>query len=161
MTSATSDGNPWGTAALGSELVSLQPYDINVELELPRTPSNLAAGNFMLDLTLLSHSSTSVSTGTNSSTYPISRSRRPAILTYASPLVDTASKLSLMPFYVFGWHREAEKVVIPMMERINFARGWRNVPESLRLEISSHEQMQFYKAKVVFKARFTGLRYGV
>ncbi|KAE8373398.1 putative adipose-regulatory protein-domain-containing protein [Aspergillus bertholletiae] len=153
------DGHPWGTASLGSELVSLQPYDVNVELELPRTPSNLAAGNFMLDLTLLSHPSTSVLTGTNSSTSSISRSRRPAILTYASPLVDTASKLSLMPFYVFGWHREAEKLVVPMMERVEFARGWRNLPESLRLEIHSHEEMQIYKATVEFRARFTGLRW--
>ncbi|KAF7592501.1 hypothetical protein BBP40_012791 [Aspergillus hancockii] len=151
--------NPWGTASLGSELVSLQPYDINIELELPRTPSNLAAGNFMLDLSLLSHPSTSIITGTNSSRYTISQSRRPAILTYASPLVDTASKLSLMPFYVFGWQREAEKLVVPMMERVEFSRGWRNLPESLRLEISSHGQMQFYKAKVEFRARFTGLRW--
>ncbi|BAE57724.1 unnamed protein product [Aspergillus oryzae RIB40] len=156
---ASSDGHPWGTASLGSELVSLQPYDINVEIELPRTPSNLAAGNFMLDLTLLSHPSTSALTGTNSSTYPISRSRRPAMLTYASPLVDTASKLSLMPFYVFGWSREAEKLVVPMMERVEFARGRRNLPESLRLEIHSKEEMQIYKATVEFRARFTGLRW--
>ncbi|KAE8328705.1 putative adipose-regulatory protein-domain-containing protein [Aspergillus sergii] len=154
-----SDEHPWGTASLGSELVSLQPYDINVEIELPRTPSNLATGNFMLDLTLLSHPSTSALTGTNSSTYPISRSRRPAILTYASPLVDTASKLSLMPFYVFGWSREAEKLVIPMMERVEFSRGWRNLPESLRLEIHSKKEMQIYKATVEFRARFTGLRW--
>ncbi|KAB8229973.1 seipin [Aspergillus alliaceus] len=153
------DGYPWGTASLGSELVSLQPYDINVKLELPRTPSNFAAGNFMLDLTLLSHPSTSVLTGMNGSTYPISRSRRPAILTYSSPLVDTASKLWLMPFYVIGWQREAEKLEVPMMERVEFSRGWRNLPESLRLEIHSHEQMQFYKAKVEFRARFTGLRW--
>ncbi|KAB8257809.1 putative adipose-regulatory protein-domain-containing protein [Aspergillus pseudonomiae] len=153
------DGHPWGIASLGSELVSLQAYDVNVELELPRTPSNLAAGNFMLDLTLVSQPSTSVLTGTNSSTFPLSRSRRPAILTYASPLVDTASKLSLMPFYVFGWTREAEKLVVPMMERVEFARGRRNLPESLRLEIHSNEEMQIYKATVEFKARFTGLRW--
>ncbi|KAE8138061.1 putative adipose-regulatory protein-domain-containing protein [Aspergillus pseudotamarii] len=153
------DGHPWGIASLGSELVSLQPYDINVEIELPRTPSNLAAGNFMLDLTLLSHPSTSVLTGTNNSTYPISRSRRSAILTYASPLVDTASKLSFMPFYVFGWSQEAEKLVVPMMERVEFARGWRNLPERLRLEIHSSEEMQIYKTTVEFRARFTGLRW--
>ncbi|GAB1203293.1 hypothetical protein APSETT445_001922 [Aspergillus pseudonomiae] len=154
------DGHPWGIASLGSELVSLQAYDVNVKLELPRTPSNLAAGNFMLDLTLVSQPSTSVLTGTNSSTFPLSRSRRPAILTYASPLVDTASKLSLMPFYVFGWTREAEKLVVPMMERVEFARGRRNLPESLRLEIHSNEEMQIYKATVEFKARFTGLSTG-
>lgn len=154
----SSDGHPWGTVALGSELVSLQAYDVNVKLELPRTPSNLAAGNFMLDLALFSHPSTSARTGTNISADTLSRSRRPAILTYASPMVDTANKLSLMPLYVVGWHREAEAVNVQMMEKIEFPRGWRNLPESLRLEIQSDERMQVYSASVQFKARFTGLR---
>ncbi|PYI05924.1 adipose-regulatory protein [Aspergillus sclerotiicarbonarius CBS 121057] len=153
------DGHPWGTATLGSGLVSSQPYDVQVELELPRTPSNLAAGNFMLDLALLSRPSTSAETGLNTSVAALSQSRRPAILTYASPLVDTASKLSFMPLYVLGWHREAEKLQVPMMERVQFARGWRNLPDSLRLEIHSSEKMQVYKAKVMFRARFTGLRW--
>ncbi|RAK99784.1 seipin [Aspergillus ibericus CBS 121593] len=153
------DGYPWGTASLGSGLVSSQPYDVQVELELPRTPSNLAAGNFMLDLALLSRPSASAETGLNTSVAALSQSRRPAILTYASPLVDTASKLSFMPFYVLGWHREAETLQVPMMERVQFARGWRNLPDSLRLEIHSSETMQVYKAKVMFRARFTGLRW--
>ncbi|KAA8646141.1 seipin [Aspergillus tanneri] len=153
------NGNPWGTASLGPGLASLQPYDVTVKLELPRTPSNLATGNFMLDLTLFPPSSSSFITGANASMYAISRSRRPAILTYASPLVDMASKLSFMPLYVFGWHREAEILEVPMMEKIEFARGWRNVPDSLRLEIHSQEQMQVYKAKVEIRARFTGLRW--
>ncbi|KAI9929150.1 hypothetical protein MW887_001554 [Aspergillus wentii] len=153
------DGHPWGAASVGSQLVSLQPYDVTIKLELPRTPSNLDAGNFMLDLTLFSHPSTSVLTGANTSIAPISHSRRPAILTYASPMVDTASRLSLMPLYVVGWHREAEEVEVQMMERVEFPRGWRNLPETLRLEIQSHERMQIYDAKVEFKARFTGLRW--
>lgn len=153
-----SDGHPWGTANLGPELVSLQAYDVTVKLELPRTPSNLDAGNFMLDLALFSHSSASAKTGKNTSMDALSRSRRPGILTYASPMVDTATKLSLMPLYVVGWHREAESVNVPMMEKLEFPRGWRNLPEYLRLEIHSDERMQVYSAKVQFKARFTGLR---
>ncbi|PWY92617.1 hypothetical protein BO70DRAFT_357758 [Aspergillus heteromorphus CBS 117.55] len=155
-----SDESPWGIASLGSDLVSSQPYDVQVELELPRTPANLAAGNFMLDLTLLSRPSTSAETGLNTSVTALSQSRRPAILTYTSPLVDTASKLSFMPLYVIGWQREAEKLQVRMMERVQFARGWRNIPDSLRLEIHSSEKMQVYTAKVMFRARFTGLRYG-
>ncbi|THC98977.1 hypothetical protein EYZ11_001528 [Aspergillus tanneri] len=137
------NGNPWGTASLGPGLASLQPYDVTVKLELPRTPSNLATGNFMLDLTLFPPSSSSFITGANASMYAISRSRRPAILTYASPLVDMATEI----------------LEVPMMEKIEFARGWRNVPDSLRLEIHSQEQMQVYKAKVEIRARFTGLRW--
>lgn len=46
-----------------------------------------------------------------------------------------------------------------MMEQVEFAKGWRNLPASLRLEIQSTERMQVYSAKVKFLARFTGLRY--
>lgn len=113
----------------------------------------------MLDLALFSHPSTSAKTGTNISSSPLSRSRRPAILTYTSPMVDTASKLSLMPLYVLGWHQEAEAVKVQMMEQVEFPRGWRNLPETLRLEIHSDERMQVYSAKVQFTAKFTGLRY--
>lgn len=74
-------------------------------------------------------------------------------------MIDTASKISLMPLYVAGWHREAETVNVGMMERVEFPRGWRNLPESLRLEIQSDERMQIYSARVQFRARFTGLRY--
>ncbi|PYI20556.1 adipose-regulatory protein [Aspergillus violaceofuscus CBS 115571] len=153
------DGHPWGVASLGSDLVSLQMYDVQVELELPRTPSNVAAGNFMLDLALYSPPSASAETGLNTSTPLLSQSRRSAILTYASPLVDTANKLVLMPFYVLGWNREAEKLRVAMLEKVQFPRGQRNVPSSLRLEIHSAEKMQVYRARVMFKATFTGLRW--
>ncbi|PYI34069.1 adipose-regulatory protein [Aspergillus indologenus CBS 114.80] len=153
------DGHPWGVASLGSDLVSLQMYDVQVELELPRTPSNVAAGNFMLDLALYSPPAASAETGLNTSTTLLSQSRRSAILTYASPLVDTANKLVLMPFYVLGWNREAEKLRVGMLENVQFPRGQRNVPSSLRLEIQSAEKMQIYRARVMFKATFTGLRW--
>ncbi|KAL5002306.1 putative adipose-regulatory protein-domain-containing protein [Aspergillus recurvatus] len=153
------DGHPWGVAALDSGLISYQAYDVHVELELPRTPSNLATGNFMLDLTLLSHSLMSARTGGNTTAPPISHSRRPAILTYASPLIDISSKVSFMPLYVLGWKREAERLVVPMMEGIEFSRGAHKVPETLRLEVQSDEKMQFYSAKVKFRASFTGLRW--
>ncbi|KAL4928415.1 seipin [Aspergillus undulatus] len=153
------DGDPWGTATLDSGLISSQPYDVHVELELPRTPSNLATGNFMLDLTLLSHSSTSARTGENITAPPISHSRRSAILTYASPLIDISSKVSFLPLYVLGWKREAERLVVQMLEGVEFSRGAHNVPESLRLELHSHQVMQVYSAKVTFRTRFTGLRW--
>ncbi|KAL4945064.1 hypothetical protein BDV06DRAFT_185926 [Aspergillus oleicola] len=153
------DGHPWGTATLDSGLISSQPYDVNVELELPRTPSNLAIGNFMLDLTFLSHSSTSAQTGEKITAPPISHSRRPAILTYASPLVDVSSKVSFLPLYILGWRREAEKLVVRMMEGVELSRGAHNVPETLQLEIHSPQVMQVYSAKVTFRTRFTGLRW--
>lgn len=113
----------------------------------------------MLDLSLYSRPSKSIITAANTSTQVLSHSRRPAILTYASSVVDTAHKVSRLPFYVFGWRREAETLEVDMMEQVEFAKGWRNLPASLRLEIQSTERMQVYSAKVKFLARFTGLRY--
>lgn len=153
-----SDVDPWGTALLGSELASLQAYDVSVKLQLPRTPSNLDVGNFMLNLALFSRSTSPTVTGSNTSTYVIAQSRRPAILTYASPMVDTAQRFTRMPLYIVGWQREAETLEVGMMESIEFARGRRNLPGSLRLEIQSGKPMQVYSAVVRFKARFTGLR---
>ncbi|OKL63140.1 hypothetical protein UA08_01603 [Talaromyces atroroseus] len=152
------DGHPWGITALGADLVSLQQYDVSISLKLPRTPENLAAGNFMLDLALLSPPQSSMM-GANTSTSLIAHSRRPAILTYTSPLMDTAHTLARMPLYLIGWQREAETLHVPMFENIEFARGWRNVPGSLRLEIQSREQMQVYDVEVRFLAKFSGLRW--
>lgn len=111
----------------------------------------------MLDLALHSPPQSSIM-GTNTSTTLIAHSRRPAILTYTSPLVNTAHTLSRMPFYLIGLKREAETLDIPMFENIEFARGWRNVPASLKLEIQSREQMQVYGVEVKFRAKFRGLR---
>lgn len=92
-------------------------------------------------------------------TRKLAESRRPGILTYASPMVDTASRFARMPFYVSNWRREAEVLRTPMMERIEFAKGKKNIPSSLKLEIQSDVRMQIYTAVVRFDARFTGLRY--
>lgn len=95
----------------------------------------------------------------SSSLTPILQSRRPAILTYSSPLVDLARRLLRLPLYVLGVRREAEKLEVSMGERIEFARGACNLPQALRLEIQSDAKLQVYSAQVEFRARFTGLRY--
>src|SRR2546423_3310655 len=76
---------PHATTRLESSSLSpQQPYDINLVLHLPRTPNNLAAGNFMLDLSLLSRPSSTISAPAlgvmlpNSSS-TLAHSRRPAI----------------------------------------------------------------------------------
>ncbi|KAI9724421.1 MAG: hypothetical protein M1812_000489 [Candelaria pacifica] len=152
----SADGPIYGTAPLSSALVSLQSYDVSISVHLPRTPSNLGTGNFMLDLSLSSPPS---GNSLSVSTEVLARSERPAILTYTSPMVDTANRLAQLPWYLLGWRHEAEILEVKMMEGISFQRGWKNVPGSLRLEIRSKERMQFYSAKVRFIARFSGLRW--
>jgi hypothetical protein len=113
----------------------------------------------MIDLTLYSPETASVLPTTANSQNKISHSRRPAILTYTSPLVDVARRLVRLPLYVVGWRREAETLEVSMLEKVEFARGSRNRPQSLRLEIQSEKKMQVYSARVEFRARFTGLRW--
>lgn len=141
---------------MSGALASLQPYDITLSLHLPRTPSNLAAGNFMLDLSL--HPPPDPSTSAlNSSAPALARSRRPAILTYASPIVGTARTLSGLPWHVLGW-RESEVVEVRMFEGVRFQRGWRNVPGWVGVGVEADEKMQFYEVGVRIVARFGGLR---
>ncbi|KAL6718943.1 CCR4-NOT core subunit cdc39 [Lecanora helva] len=157
------DGMPYGTSALSSALTSLQPYDISLFLHLPRTPNNLRAGNFMLDLLLLAPEDTPSSIAStiygNTSTSILAQSRRPAILTYVSPIVDTANTLSGLPWHVLGWKKESEVLEISMFEGVEFAKGWANVPQSVKVVVEADEKMQFYEVGVRMIARFGGLRW--
>jgi len=157
---------PHATASLeSSALSSQQPYDINLELHLPRTPNNLAAGNFMLDLSLLSRPSSMTSTPALSAVLPnsssiLAHSRRPAILPYQSPLLSITQNIIALPWHTLGLKDlDADILSVPMFERMSFPRGWRNVPGAVKLELQSDHTLQVYSAKVVFKARFEGLRY--
>ncbi|KAL9610437.1 MAG: hypothetical protein Q9167_004862 [Letrouitia subvulpina] len=155
------DGPPHGTANLGSALTSAQPYHVSLFLHLPRTPNNLAAGNFMLDLSLLSSpkSSPTAVTSPLNSRKALAKSRRPAILTYASPIIDTASTLTGLPWYVIGWKTESEVLQIPMFEGVEFAKGAQNIPQEARVVVEADQKMQFYEVGIRVIAKFGGLRF--
>jgi seipin len=157
---------PHATTSLeSSALSSQQPYDISLELHLPRTPNNLAAGNFMLDLSLLSRPSSTTSAPALSAVLPnsssiLAHSRRPAILPYQSPLLSITQNIIALPWHTLGLKDlDADTLSVPMFELMSFPRGWRNVPGAAKLELQSDHTLQVYSAKVVFKARFEGLRY--
>ena len=122
----------------------------------------------MLDASLLAPLKASSSTPsipatsiTSPKTTLLAHSRRPAILTYVSPLVDTASTLSGIPFYVLGWKHESEVMEISVFEGVEFAKGWRNIPRYVKVAIEADEKMQFYEVGVRILARFGGLRWVV
>lgn len=179
-TSLTASSSP-GT----SELISLQPYDVTIHLHLPRTPANLAAGNFMLDLLLMAPPATpdqhlsisSLVAPSNTSTL-LARSRRAAILPYQSPITSLTHTFLSLPFHTLSLRDiDAASLSIPMFERVSFARGWRNLPASARLEIQTqshtqagllgqsstdfpqHVPLQVYSVGIDFHARFRGLRW--
>ncbi|KAK0935113.1 hypothetical protein LTR48_006788 [Friedmanniomyces endolithicus] len=161
--------HPHGVVTLWPDLVGAQRYDILVELHFPRTPSNTAEGNFMLLTTLHAPPSppnSGAQPAIGAATSPgsdkvLASSRRPAILPYRSPLLDLSHTLTHLPLsLLFPLNAETSVLRIPMFEALEFpAKNWRAVPSTLRLEIQSEGQMQVYGAKVVFRARFAGLRW--
>lgn len=151
---------------LSSALTTFQPYDITIFLDLPRTPANIAAGNFMLDLSLVSPDAsastakklTSSALANDASILVIARSRRPAILSYASPMVNTANILSGLLWVLIGWKKESETLKVSMFEGVEFEKGWRNMPQGARVVIEADEKMQIYELKIKIIARLEGLR---
>lgn len=160
---------PHAVASLDtSALISQQAYDIDLVLHMPRTPANLATGNFMLDLSLLGPGT--ASTGMSDSFLALlanmsagtvlHHSRRPAILPFASPLLSLSHTFLQLPWHSLGLRDlDSDTLVVPMFELVEFPRGSRNIPTHVRLELQSDMVLQVYSAKIVFRARFHGMRY--
>ena len=87
-------------------------------------------------------------------------SRRPAILTYRSPIVSTAKTLVALGLHLTGWTTESEVVEVQMFESVEFARGWRNVPSAVRVRVETlgNREMEVYGVTVRFGAKLGGLR---
>lgn len=155
--------HPHGIAQLpGAGLAHNTPYDVQLRITLPRTPANLAQGNFMLDLALLpDDSAAAVDPGEGMSAVPLVRSQRSGILPYRSGLVETVRWARLLPLYILGWRHEAETLTVPMLEGAVFARGWRAAPRRVSVEVraAGERPLAVYALEVVLEARLDGLRW--
>jgi seipin len=180
---------PYGIASIPG-LVSRQKYDVTVEMTVPRSNTNLNAGNWMMGMEMRGPSnagggvkgllgwdeewnaedhsqsgalrSTTSDTGTGEllgKPTVIARSRRPAILTYRSYILEHVHRLLRLPFYLAGWHTESEHIEIAMMESVEFDKGIRNVPTSVKIELRSAHPLEIYTVLVRFSARMEGLRW--
>ncbi|KNG46947.1 putative adipose-regulatory protein-like protein [Stemphylium lycopersici] len=181
---------PYGLANIPG-LVDRQKYDVVVEMEVPRSATNLNAGNWMVGLefrgpttmgqgvkhllgwdeewNVEDHSQGGVPGATaekvvtedNTSKTPtvLARSRRPALLTYRSRILEIIYRLLRLPLYLVGWHTESEHVEISMMESVMFEPGYRNLPSSLRLEVRSRLPLEVYRASVHISAKLEGIRW--
>ena len=174
-------GKKWPHAVAGVQgLVTRQKYDVSVEMTVPRSRRNLRAGNWMLDLSLRSHSSSVlasllgwddeeekeqlVATPDGGATTPppmaaskpttLAHSRRPALLTYRSWPTEHIHRLLRLPFYLTGFGSESETLHIRMLEAASFAEA----PTSLRLELRSTVPLEVYSTKVHIRAKLEGLR---
>lgn len=92
------------------------------------------------------------------STSVIARSRRPAILTYVSPMVEVASTISGLLWYILGWKKESEALEVSMFEGVEFGKGRKNIPQAVQVVIEADERMQFYDLRVKIIAKLGGLR---
>lgn len=99
------------------------------------------------------------STNTVSAEDVLFSSRRPAILTYTSRLVSLSERLFSLPLYIFRLRQESEILHIPMAESQSFPKGWKNVPGYVMLELQAGQEVQVYDVRVLFTARFGGLRW--
>ncbi|RFU35373.1 hypothetical protein B7463_g979, partial [Scytalidium lignicola] len=165
--------HPYGIANLDSTLITQQAYDITLSLKLPRSPPNLAVGNFMVSLSLLSptYAPGDLIPGPKQLVIEppqlvapkkeeiLFHSRRPAILTYSSQLVTYSERVAALPLYVLGLRKEAETLVVPMAESVYFDKGWKNVPKFVFMELQAGQDVQVYSAVIHFTARLAGLRW--
>ncbi|KAI8937231.1 hypothetical protein NX059_006440 [Plenodomus lindquistii] len=177
---------PYGLANVPG-LVDRQKYDVVVEMDVPRSDNNLNIGNWMVGLEMRGpttigsgvlgllgwdeewdvqdHSlggrpgSTTPPASSSDKAVVLARSKRPAILTYRSRVIEMAHRFLRLPFYLVGWHTESEHVEISMMESVMFEQGYRNVPTSIRLELRSRQPLEVYRVKVRISARLEGLRW--
>jgi seipin len=165
LTTSSDGPHPYGITCLESSLISQQAYDVSLTLHVPRSPSNLETGNFMLALTLLSpnHNPSLPPTASPPSTLEpeaiLFTSRRPTLLPYTSPLISLSSRLVSLPLYILGLKSESELLSIPMAELLSFPKGWKNIPAYAMLELRAGQNIQVYDVRVSFKARFSGIRW--
>jgi seipin len=97
--------------------------------------------------------------GSMQKTEVLARSRRPSILTYRSWLTERCYRALRLPLYVVGLGTESETVSVMVMEGVQFDKGWRNVPTSMRLELRSKIPLEVYRVSVRFVAKLEGLRW--
>ena len=170
--------NPYGISSLsGANFKDYQDYDISVTLKLPNSPTNLARGNFMLALYLLDDAqapaSKIMSNLMGASPMPTSvpapksvlnernvifTSTRPAIIPYTDPLVSLAKRVLLLAYHVFVPASETTKLVVPMVERLEFRPGVM-MPSSLVLDVQAGQSLQVYDVLVTITAQLGGLRW--
>ncbi|KAI0860883.1 putative adipose-regulatory protein-domain-containing protein [Xylaria cubensis] len=177
--------NPYGILTLSPDLMQEQAYDVTVDLTLPRSPTNLERGNFMVALyalksapinpALLSLSSSSnpgpgpgpgdpyqhvVTTADN----VVFASRRPVLIPYADPLVTTASRVLFLLYHLMWPHAaETMTLTVPMGELVEFPpRG--KLPLSLLVDVQTGTggqtpPLQVYSSQVTLVARLSGMRW--
>jgi hypothetical protein len=177
--------NPYGVSPLPN-IKDYQAYDISVSLTLPRSPTNIDRGNFMIALYLLDKPGTATSPPvsdhqldtTPASLFPppdprthlstrrvLHTSHRPALIPYTDPIVSLASRLLFLPGHIFfpsSSRASTTSITVPLAESLSFPssqRGTRSLPTTLFLELQSGQDLRVAAASITITAQLSGLRW--
>lgn len=174
--------HPYAIAPLTHGTIkTLQPYDVDITLTLPRSPGNLDRGNFMVGLLLLGDPDPIPLTDTTTPRFPqtpsalispidpiayrtsrptLHASLRPTGLPYRSPLTTLAAALLRLPYYALYPDAELATLTVVMAERLTFPRG-APVPRVALVEIQAagRPYLEVYSAEVTLRSKLGGLRW--
>ncbi|KAG0789473.1 hypothetical protein G6F22_006697 [Rhizopus arrhizus] len=125
-------------------LATDQAYDVSVQLYVPTSDINFNLGNFMVQLDLLLHNGSLLTT-----------SSRPAILRYQSSPQRILRVLAKVVPLIIGWTDESQGINVPLMK--GFIER-KNQPVTHARITLSQPQLQLYKATLNIVADFHGLR---
>lgn len=96
----------------------------------------------------------------SSSNETLAVSSRSAILTYTSPIISTSLTIFNSPFVITGLKKEAETLLILVMERYEFAPSRATCPRWAVVQIAPDgNKIHVYSTKLIFVAQFEGVRY--
>ncbi|CAN8098295.1 unnamed protein product [Discula destructiva] len=156
--------NPYAVVDLkGQSFSAYQDYDITVTLKLPRSPANLARGNFMLALHLLDDAPALPQPVPEPVDVLVGRhilhtSTRAAIVPYTDPLVSLASRVLFLAYHIFIPASETVTLAVPLVERLEFRPGTMS-PTTLVVDVQAGQTLQVYRAFVTITAQLAGLRW--
>ncbi|GAW20254.1 hypothetical protein ANO14919_097530 [Xylariales sp. No.14919] len=158
--------NPYDIISLSPDLMLEQAYDVSVDLTLPRSPTNLGRGNFMVALYAIKSTPDNPALAYSASQDPyehvtsdnvVFSSRRPALIPYEDPLVSTASRVLFLLYHIlFARASETVTLSIPMGELVEF-KGV--LPLSVLVDVQAGQTLQVYSSTMTLVARLTGMRW--
>lgn len=127
-----------------------QDYGVALELTLPRSPSNVHRGNFMVELGLC-NSTQSEHCGQGPGGLTV---RKMGLLPYKSELIEMLDAFVFSPLYILGFRQQESTVKIDLIESIR-APKW-NYHSAL---ISINQPIELASAEIVWTAKLRGLSY--
>lgn len=122
-----------------------QHYRVDLDLDLPDTPTNRDMGMFQVMINMFD------SEGNVSA-----QSKRPAMIKYRSVVIRMLDMFIFLPFYFTGVMEQKHLLTVELFD--NFADDYYHPSVGAYIELH-HHHIQFYSAKLKFLARFNGLKY--